>query len=47
LVSENIGVVGIAGYLTDHAEVDEAQAHCADETVFGGVVQGVVGGDFI
>ena len=47
LLGEDVGVAGVAGDLTDHAEVDEAETDRADEAVFGGVVEGVVGGDFI
>jgi hypothetical protein len=47
LLGEDVRVAGVAGDLTDHAEVDEAESHRTDETVFGGVVEGVVGSDFI
>lgn len=47
LFGEDVCVAGVACDLADHAEVDEAQAHGADEAVFGGVIQGVVCGDFI
>jgi hypothetical protein len=47
LLGKDVCVAGVAGDLTDHAEVDEAEGHRTDETVFGGVVEGVVGSDFI
>ena len=47
LLGEDVCVTGVAGDFTDHAQVDEAQAYCADESVLGDVVEGVAGGDFI
>jgi hypothetical protein len=47
LLGEDVCVTGVAGDFTDHAQVDEAQAYCADDAVLGGVVEGVAGGDFI
>ncbi|MDT7766915.1 MAG: hypothetical protein QOC63_6335 [Mycobacterium sp.] len=37
----------VAGDLADHAQVDETQAHCADEGVVGSVVECVGDGDFV
>jgi hypothetical protein len=45
LFGEDVGVAGVAGDFGDEPEVDEAQAHCADEAVVGGVVEAVAGGD--
>ena len=47
LLNEDVGVAGVASHLGDHAEVDEAQAYCADKVVVDGVVETVVGGNVI
>jgi hypothetical protein len=36
LLGEDVCVTGVAGDFTDHAQVDEAHAYCADEAVRGG-----------
>ena len=37
-LGEDVCVAGVAGDFTDHAQVDKAQAYCADEAVLAGVV---------
>jgi hypothetical protein len=47
LFGEDVCVACVACDLADHAQVDETQAHCADEGVVGSVVECVGGGDFV
>lgn len=47
LLDQDVCVACVAGDLCDETEVDEAQAHCTDKAVVGGVVEAVPGGDVI
>jgi len=46
LFDQDVCLPGVPGNIADHAQIDEPQVHRADQTVFGGVVQAVVRGDF-
>jgi hypothetical protein len=46
LLGQDVGMAGVPGDFGDHAYVDEAQAHGADNVVFDRIVQLVFSGDF-
>jgi hypothetical protein len=47
LLGEDVCVASVAGDLADHAQVDETEVYRADKTVVRGVVESIVGGNFI